>query len=274
MTRKLVDWFYTVLYRNIFETSNADLEADPEENLFYTPAETMTALQELIYHHDREDQGKDAKLPDSGSRGPEFAIDSYKDLLVQCFSKSLNTMRRILVHEIGLPRVYDRYLVLHADDVNYVNTTRLLVRCKKLLEGRKLLSQILTIIIERNKLVNSLKQLIALDDAAQAQVDRLQEQEEGQSKIVQSSYGLDLGGFKFDEELAKDLGDAIVKYSVIVQKLIGQLLVGNHLPGMSTSNTKECLGDLFVFKGTDFVRYVRKETNEIKHLLFVYRIEV
>ena len=122
--------------------------------------------------------------------------------------------------------------------------------------------------------MNSLKQLIALDDAAQAQAERLKEHEGGQSNIVQSSYGLDLGDFKFDEDLAKDLGAAIVKYSVVVQKLIRQLLEGGALPGMSTSNTKECLGDLFVFKGTDFVRYVRKETNEIKHLLFVYRIEV
>lgn len=64
---------------------------------------------------------------------------SYKDLLVLCFAKALNTMRRILVHEVGLPRVYDRYLVLHADDITYVNTTRLLIRCKKLLHGRKLL---------------------------------------------------------------------------------------------------------------------------------------
>ena len=44
VTRKLVDWFYTVLYGQILETNNVDLEADPEENLIYTPAEALTSL--------------------------------------------------------------------------------------------------------------------------------------------------------------------------------------------------------------------------------------
>ena len=132
----------------------------------------------------------------------------------------------------------------------------------------------MTVIVERNKLVNSLKQLIALDDASQAHVDRMAEHEKREQNIVQSSYGMDFGDFRFDEELAKDLGEAIVKYSLAVQQLIGQLIDEYPLPGMSTSNTKECIGDIFVFKGTDFIKYVRKETNEIKHLLFVYRITI
>ena len=105
----------------------------------------------------------------------------------------------------------------------------------------------------------------------------MKEQEEwGISNIVQSSYGADLGMFKFDEDLAKDLGTTIVKYSVVVQRLIKDLIEDEYLnfPGLATNNTKDCVGGLFVFKGTDFIKYVRKETNEIKHLLFVYRIEV
>ena len=44
----------------------------------------------------------------------------------------------------------------------------------------------------------------------------MKEQEEwGISNIVQSSYGADLGMFKFDEDLAKDLGTTIVIYSLI-----------------------------------------------------------
>jgi len=31
---------------------------------------------------------------------------------------------------------------------------------------------------------------------------------------------------------------------------------------------------VFVFRGTDFVKYLRRETNEIKHLLYVYKIYV
>jgi len=30
----------------------------------------------------------------------------------------------------------------------------------------------------------------------------------------------------------------------------------------------------FVFRGTDFVKYIRTETNQIKHLLYVYKIYV
>lgn len=85
---------------------------------------------------------------------------------------------------------------------------------------------------------------------------------------------MDLGDFKFDEDLARDLGEAIVKYTLLVQQLIAEIIKENAIPGMSTNKTQECIGDLFVFKGTDFVKYVRRETNEIKHLLFVYRIVI
>lgn len=51
VTRRMVDWFYTVLYRNIYETGNADIEADPEDKLFYTTGEVMASLQELITQH-------------------------------------------------------------------------------------------------------------------------------------------------------------------------------------------------------------------------------
>ena len=53
VTRRMVDWFYTVLYRNVYETGNADIEADLGDNLFYTPGETMAALQELIYFYNK-----------------------------------------------------------------------------------------------------------------------------------------------------------------------------------------------------------------------------
>ena len=33
-------------------------------------------------------------------------------------------------------------------------------------------------------------------------------------------------------------------------------------------------GKVFVFRGTDFIQYIRKETNEIKHLLYAYKIYV
>lgn len=137
----MVDWFYTVIYRNIYETGIADIEADPEDKLFYTSGEVMAALEELINAHNLPEKDNEQQSQKEGEhpqlQQSDFASNSYKDLLVQCFLKSINTMRRILVHEIGLPRVYDRYLVLHADDITYVNTTRLLIRCKKLLQGRK-----------------------------------------------------------------------------------------------------------------------------------------
>ena len=144
-----------------------DFNANEDEGMYSSPTEVEASLQELMFHQrsvgrrQEEDQAAD-----EGSKGKDQAkdkkedkeeLESYKDLMALYFTKAINTMREILLHEIAQPLVYQRYLVLHADQISFANTSRLLIRCKMLLEGRKLLSQILMVIIERNKLVDSLK---------------------------------------------------------------------------------------------------------------------
>lgn len=102
----------------------------------------------------------------------------------------------------------------------------------------------------------------------------MEEERTGKLHFVQSSIGGDLGDFKFDEDLARELGKTIVKYSVVIQKLIEQFQSSKGFPGLCNNNTKDTQGQLFVFRGSHFVRYIRKETNEIKHLLYAYKIEV
>lgn len=83
--------------------------------------------------------------------------------MINSYVRGINTLRHILVRELGLFSLYKKYLLIHGTVINLENTSRLLIRCKLLLKGRKVLCQILAVIIERNKLVNSLKQMIALD---------------------------------------------------------------------------------------------------------------
>jgi len=42
--------------------------------------------------------------------------------------------------------------------------------------------------------------------------------------------------------------------------------------GEETGNADD--GKVFMLRGTDFVKYLRKETNEIKHLLYVYKVYI
>ena len=53
--------------------------------------------------------------------------------------------------------VYQKYIQIHGYQLNLENVSRLLIRVKLLLQARKILCQILMIIVERNNLINSLK---------------------------------------------------------------------------------------------------------------------
>lgn len=144
-----------------------DFNANEDEDMYSSPTEVEASLQELMFHQRSVGRRQEEdRAADEGSKGKDQAkdkkedkeeLESYKDLMALYFIKAINTMRQILLHEIAQPLVYQRYLVLHADQISFANTSRLLIRCKMLLEGRKLLSQILMVIIERNKLVDSLK---------------------------------------------------------------------------------------------------------------------
>jgi len=144
-----------------------DFNANEDEDMYSSPTEVEASLQELMFHQRSVGRRQEEdRAADEGSKGKDQAkdkkedkeeLESYKDLMALYFIKAINTMRQILLHEIAQPLVYQRYLVLHADQISFTNTSRLLIRCKMLLEGRKLLSQILMVIIERNKLVDSLK---------------------------------------------------------------------------------------------------------------------
>ena len=95
--------------------------------------------------------------------------------MVNFYVKGINTLRYILRKELGMFNLYKKYILIHGTAINLETTSRLLIRCKLLLKGRKILTQILAVIIERNKLVNSLKQMIALDQFEEQDYTHLQE---------------------------------------------------------------------------------------------------
>ena len=61
-----------------------------------------------------------------------------------------------------MPRLYTKYIVLYGQDLCLENTIKLMCVLKTLMAARKVVTQILSTIIERNKLVDSLKQIIRL----------------------------------------------------------------------------------------------------------------
>ena len=80
--------------------------------------------------------------------------------MISNYSKGINTIRHILKNELGLDSLYEKYIQIHGNGIDLENTSRLLIRVKLLLEGRKILSQILMIIVERNVMVQDLKSII------------------------------------------------------------------------------------------------------------------
>ena len=86
----------------------------------------------------------------------------------------------------------------------------------------------------------------------------------------------DLGDFTFDEVLAKELGETIIHYCQVIQQLIKQLKEVKSFPGFACNSLKKEAKDkdnfVFVFRGSDYVQLVRKETNEIRNCLYVYKI--
>ena len=136
--------------------------------------------------------------------------DEPSDIIHTNFVKGIATLRHILKNEIGMSRLYEKYIYLYGQTVDLENTSKLLLRCRVILQGRKLLSQILLIIIERNNLVTSLKQMVSLD---QKEISNIAED-------LPTVGDGDLGDFKFDEVLAKELGETIVHYCLVIQQLI------------------------------------------------------
>ena len=78
------------------------------------------------------------------------------------FSKSVNTLRDILEKEFVLPKHYSKVISRYAGDINRENAVVMAKKCKGLLEGRQILAELLSTIIERNKLVDSLKKMVRL----------------------------------------------------------------------------------------------------------------
>ena len=60
--------------------------------------------------------------------------------LVDVFAKAVNTLRELLVREFGMQRLYERFILLHGSDITVDNASRLLIRTKHILTGRKLLA--------------------------------------------------------------------------------------------------------------------------------------
>lgn len=143
--------------------------------------------------------------------------DVFRDRMISNYVKGINTLREVLKNELCLSSLYDKYIQIHGNGIDLENTSRLLIRVKLLLEGRKILAQILMIIVERNEMVNELKLMI--------------ENEKNNSDSSYAGDG-DLGELKFSEAKAKDLGTTIVQFTKVIQALIRQLQEIKSFPGI------------------------------------------
>lgn len=126
----------------------------------------------------------------------ELTPQQIQSQMVSFYVKGINTLRFILNKELGMSNLYKKYILIHGTSINLETTSRLLIRCKLLLKGRKILTQILAVIIERNKLVNSLKQMIVLDQLEEDKCDSIKGL---RSQVVGDG---DLGEYNFDSSLA------------------------------------------------------------------------
>lgn len=252
--QQLHDWYNTRLYRKVHDKQIVQFNHDLDPSLFNSSSEIVETLNDL--HNRNADDGDLEQYERAG--------------LLPSFIKGICTLREILKNELGMQRLYEKYIHLYGQVIDLENTTKILLRCKSLLQGRKVLSQALLVIVERNKLVTSLKQMFALAE----------EQSADSSSRCQVGDG-DLGDFRFDDVLAKELGETITHYTLVIQALIKDLKAQNTLPGLKCNSMRPQPSEsdpnsdkIFVFKETDYIKFIRKETNEIKHLLFAYKIYV
>ena len=92
--------------------------------MFNSPSEIVEILNDL-HNRNIEDEGQ----------------DHYERAgLVPSFIKGVCTLREILKKELGMQRLYEKYIHLYASEIDLENTSKLLLRCKSLLQGRKILS--------------------------------------------------------------------------------------------------------------------------------------
>lgn len=118
-----------------------------------------------------------------------------------------------------MPKLYEKVIVTFAQEINEFNTARLLNIVRNLLAGRKTLAQLLTLVVERNKLVDSLRKMLRL--AMEAEVNAKEHVGDG-----------DLGEFHFDEELVIDIGTTIAMHTAEIVSNIKHLAEIKEFPGL------------------------------------------
>lgn len=75
----------------------------------------------------------------------------------------------------------------------------------------------------------------------------------------------------FDRGQAEELGRRVVKFGAGIIKLINALKQVNGFPGMRVGAMNE---KTFMFKATDYAKYLRQEACELRGLLFAYKIKI
>lgn len=85
-----------------------------------------------------------------------------------------------------------------------------------------------------------------------------------------------LGEFDFDDGLMRDLGATIVTHTQTVIALIRHLAKVHEFPGLRYQQHLKKLdfGTTFIFNGTDLDAYIRSELNQIRQIIFAFKIEI
>ena len=230
----LQDWCHTRLYSNIYDRGDVQFNRLGSSIYFYSISQIQACIHEIV--HD------------------------FKTIATS-FSKAIATLRKLLVEEFVMPRLYDKLIVLYGQDITIENTSKLLNECKVLLSGRKVLAKLLWVIIERNKLVDSVKQMVKLAHEDISMSD----------SAANENWNGTNGDYTFDEELAQQLGQTIVGHTCEILRLMKVFVAQEGMPGLVRNKTGE---RVFVFANKDYDKFVRRETNQVRHLLAALRVNL
>lgn len=142
------DWHHTLLYERLYSGSSAEFNSSADPGMFVGETDIHSCLQDLIHGRDSD------KISELESDLPP--------LIVRLFSKSINSLRHLLKKEFVMPKLYDKIILLYGQEISTENVSKLMLRLQNLLKGRQILVRLLYTIVERSKLVDSLKKIILL----------------------------------------------------------------------------------------------------------------
>ena len=162
----------------------------------------------------------------------------FKDyyMLKPFYVKAVNTLRELVKVDFDLLHLYHNHITTYSE-VTFENTIKLLMRVGQYFTARHHLSQVLTLVSEREEIMKVIKQ-----------------------KVQELSYEIDETE---DEEELRGLGERLVSVGKDILEHIFKFRKASHI-----------FDRVFIFNGKDYDQYIRRECQEVRSLLYVYDIDI